>query len=141
MTAPREAELADVSEESKTRSRHGRGAEALIGGVIVLALVVVGVVAQQTIFYNFVHQTGGEPADLFDRADGSYYRLWSLTLPLWVLSAFIAVVAIWWTVRLIKLGSPWYAIVAWLLYVAVMWSLVGASSGLVEVLEANEPFI
>ncbi len=141
MTAHHEAEFSDVGEQPKARSRYGRGAEALIGGVIVLALVVVGIIAQQTIFYNFVHQTGGVPRGLFERADGSYYKLWSFTLPLWVLTTLIAGVGIWWTVRLIKLGRPWYVIAAWLVYVAVMWSLVGASSGLVEVLEAGEGFI
>lgn len=106
-----------------------------------LALVVVGILAQQTIFYNFVHETGGDPEGLFEQAEGSYYKRWSFTLPLWTLTALLAGVGIWWTVRLIKLGSPWYVIAAWLVYVAVMWSLVGASSGLVEVLEAGEGFI
>lgn len=141
MTAPHRAGFSNVSDQPEARPHRGRSAEVLIGGAIVLALVVIGIVAQQTIFYNFVHETGGVPRGLFERAEGSHYKLWSFTLPLWVMTMSIAGVGSWWTVRLIKLGSPWYVIAAWIVYVAVMWSLVGASSGLVEVLEAGEGFI
>lgn len=106
-----------------------------------LVLVVLGVVIQQLTFYRFVQQAGGVPRGLFERAEGNYYKLWSFTVPLWVLTTLIGAVGMGWAVRLRRLGSPWYVIVAWIVYVAMLWSLVGASSGLVEVLEAGDAFV
>src|SRR5436309_991570 len=121
--------------------RRSLGAETLIGGTIVLMLVVLGIVIQQTIFHQFVQQNGGAPDGLFKTTNGSYYKLWSFTVPLWVTTAVMATVGIAWSFRLQKLQGRWFIVIAWLIYVVVMWSLIGASSGLVEVLGKGEAFI
>ena len=118
-----------------------RGAEALIGGAIILAIVLIGIVVQQRVFYQFVQQNGGVPDGLFKKADGTAYKLWAFTVPLWATTTLIVIIGTTWVFRLRKLQSGWLLIVAWIIYVAVMWSLVGASSGLVEVLGKGEAFI
>jgi hypothetical protein len=141
MTVHQDIDEIGVSEQPPARSRRSRGAEALIGGAIILAIVVLGIVIQQTVFYRFVQQNGGVPDGLFKKANGASYKLWAFTVPLWATTALIVVVAITWVLRLRKLQSGWLLIAAWIIYVAVMWSLFGASSGLVEVLCKGEAFI
>ncbi len=141
MSAHYEEQSAVSDPQREGRSRRSVGAEALIGGGIVLMLVVLGIIIQQTIFYRFVQQNGGVPDGLFKTTNGSYYKLWSFTVPLWVTTTVVAIVGIVWGMRLQKLQSRWFIVVAWLIYVALMWSLFGASSGLVEVLGKGEAFI
>lgn len=141
MTVHEDVDRFGVSKLRPARSRRSRGAEALVGAAIIFAIVVIGVVIQQTVFYRFVQQAGGVPDALFKNANGKVYKLWAFTVPLWTTTALIVVVAVMWLVRLRKLQSGWLLIAAWIVYVAVMWSLVGASSGLVEVLGKGEAFI
>jgi hypothetical protein len=141
MTVPGEGEKLYVSEQPPARSRRSRGTEGLIGAAIIVIIVVLGIAIQQTVFYRLVQQTGGVPDGLFKKANGESYKLWALTVPFWATTALIVVVAMLWVVRLRKLQSAWLLIAAWILYVVVMWSLVGASSGLVEVLGKGEAFI
>jgi uncharacterized integral membrane protein len=130
-----------LGEQQPARSRRSRNAEALIGGAIILAIVVIGILVQQTVFYRFVQQNGGTPDGLFKKAGGASYKLWAFTVPLGVTTASIVVVGTIWVARLRKLQGGWLLIAVWIIYVAVMWSLFGASSGLVEVLGKGEAFI
>ncbi len=81
MTIRHEAQVSGPSERREARPNLRRGNDAIIGGVLVLALVVITVVVQQMVFYEFVQQNGGRPRGLFDGSDGQHYKLWSFTVP------------------------------------------------------------
>jgi hypothetical protein len=113
----------------------------MVGGTIVLVIVVIGIVVQQMTFYGFVEQNGGVADGIFNKPTGAWYRLWAFTVPLWTTTLLMTLAGVTWVLRLRKLQTRWSFIVAWIIYVALMWSLFGASSGLVEVLGKGEAFI
>jgi hypothetical protein len=115
--------------------------EAIIACVIVLVIAGISVAVQQTIFHRFVTEVGGRPDGLFKTTRGDYFRLWSYTVPLWATTAVIITTAATWFVRFRRRGNGWLTVVFWLVYVAIVWSLTVASSGLIDILGRGEVFI
>jgi len=118
-----------------------RSAEPVVALIAVLLIAGIGIGMQQTIFYSFVQEAGGRPDGLFKSERGDHYRLWSLTVPFWSTSVAMLIVGLGWAVRFRRLKHRQVIIAMWFGYVIILWSLIVASSGLVEILGKGEVFI
>jgi hypothetical protein len=118
-----------------------RSAEPVVALIVVLLIAGVGVVMQQTIFHGFVQDVGGRPDGLFNTAQGDYYKLWSLTVPFTLTTVAMLIAGVGWAMRFRHLKYRPLTIIMWLGYVAILWSLTVASSGLVDILGKGEAFI
>ena len=118
-----------------------RSAEPIVALIVALLIAGAGIGMQQTIFHRFVQEVGGRPDGLFKATQGDHYKLWSLTVPFWLTSVAMLFVGLGWAVRFRRLKYRRLTIMMWLGYVAILWSLTVASSGLVEILGKGEAFI
>jgi uncharacterized membrane protein len=124
------------------RSKRWQQRTEVITGILVsLVIACVSVALQQSVFLRFVDEVGGRPDALFKTPHGNYYELWSLTVPFWATSVVMLGVALLWLARFRRRGYGWPAVVLWVLYIVVLWSVTVASSGLVEILGKGEVFI
>ena len=135
------SDIEGVSEVTTEPVAHGRSAEPVVALLVALLITIISIAVQQMIFYRFVQEVGGRPDGLFETSRGAYYELWSLTGPLWITNAVMLLVGITWAVRFHRLGFRWLTIALWIAYVAILWSLTVASSGLVQILGKGEVFI
>jgi phosphoglycerol transferase MdoB-like AlkP superfamily enzyme len=115
-----------------------RSAEPTVALIVVLLIASIGIGVQQTIFYRFVQEAGGRPDELFKSETGDHYRLWSLTVPFWSTSVAMLIVALGWAVRFRRLKHRQLIIAMWFGYVIILWFLIAASSGLIEILGKGE---
>ena len=118
-----------------------RSAEPCVALIVVLLIAGVGLLMQQTIFHGFVQEVGGRPDGLSKTAQGDHYQLWSLTVPFTLTSVAMLIAGVGWAVRFRRLKYRPLTIMMWLGYVAILWSLTVASSGLVEILGKGEAVI
>jgi hypothetical protein len=135
-----ESDIEAVSEAS-TEPVASRRREPVVALLVALLIAIISIAVQQIIFYQFVQEVGGRPDGLFKTSRGAYYELWSFTVPLWITNIVMLLVGIGWAVRFHRLGYRWFTIAMWIAYVAILWSLMVASSGLVQILGKGEVFI
>lgn len=112
----------------------------LISIAVPLIIAIIAIAFQQMLFRRFWHAEGISYG-LFSRPDGEFYRLWTDTIPFYAASALLAAVGIVGSIRWHIAGYRWYGIIVWLIYVAILWTLVVASSALLDIIGTGKAFL
>jgi hypothetical protein len=113
----------------------------IISLVVPMIVTAASIAIQQTLFRHFVAEVGGRPDGLFRSLNGAYYELWSFTAPFWATNVLMALTAFCGARFLRRKEFGWRTLSLWLAYVASLWSMTVASSGLVQILGEGEVFI